>query len=98
MSTDNNYIVSTTVFVGPSLTFTQCDDSLSIVSQLMANERSLVLLNLPCSVFFGTLDSLSTYMGLISWIAIFIVYLVPKITQRQWPWPPQNFAHPGVFK
>ena len=46
MPTDNNYIVTTTVCIGQSLAFIQCNDFVSAMDQLMAllDESSLVCL------------------------------------------------------
>ena len=69
MLTDDNYIITTMVYVGQPLKFIQCDDFVSIMGKLLAllDESSLVCIHfyLPHSVVSGTLHSFKS-MGLIN--------------------------------
>ena len=69
MPTDDNNVVTTMVYIEQPLVFIQCNNFVSIISQLLAllNERSLVCFHsyLPHSVVSGTVHSFRS-MGLIN--------------------------------
>ena len=91
MLTDDNYIITTTVFVVQSLSFTQCDD----FSPLQANcwhqlTRDCWSVWIFHTSWFSWNTAFCQYLvGLKSYFSKLVVSLFPMIIQRQWPWPPR---------